>query len=109
MTETEKIELVKSLIDDAHINTEQISAYLSVAKSRIMDRLYPFGGEKEMPAKYEVLQCELVVRMIARRGGEGQIIHSENGVSRTWRDTDDADLLSRIVPVVGMVRGEAKC
>lgn len=104
MSETEKINLVQSLIDDALMDDEQVTAYLSVAKARIMDKRHPFGvpAGAEMPVQYEHLQCELAVRLIARRGGEGQVSHGENGVTRMWASADDSDLLSRVTPCVGV-------
>lgn len=106
MSEAEKIEFVKSLIDDAHMGEEQIAAYLAVAKSRIMDKRHPFGvpDNAEMPVQYDHLQCELAVRLIARRGGEGQISHGENGVNRMWANADDSDLLVRVTPCVGVCK-----
>ena len=103
MSETEKITLCQALIPDANVTTEEISAYLSLALQRIADRLYPFGTDKPtIPSRYDSLQCELAVRMMARRGGEGEVNHSENGISRTWANVDDADLLDRVVPFVGV-------
>lgn len=106
MSDAEKIEIVKSLIGDAHMTEDQIAAYLAVARSRIIDKMYPFGGHDaaEVPDQYGMLQCELVVRLIARRGGEGQISHGENGVNRMWSNADDSDLLVRITPCVGVCR-----
>ena len=41
--------------------------------------------------------------MIARRGGEGEISHSENGISRTYGSVDDEDILGRLTPYVGVI------
>ena len=49
------------------------------------------------------MQVELTVRMVARRGGEGEISHSENGVSRTYGSVDDEDILRTLTPYVGVV------
>ena len=103
MTEAEKVALVQSLIDDASITADQISAYLALAASRIRFAVYPFGGPSELPSEYDNPQCELAVRMIARRGGEGEISHGENGVSRVWASADDIDILSKLVPHVGVL------
>lgn len=104
MTDTEKIELVQGLIGDALVTAEQIASYLTIAKSRILLAVYPYGGAPEtLPTQYDTVQCELAVRMIARRGGEGEISHSENGISRSWASADDADILSRLVPFVGVL------
>lgn len=104
MSENEKIALCKSLIPDASVTDDVITAYLNLALQKILDRLYPFSSQTaELSSNYDMLQCELAVRMIARRGGEGEISHSENGISRTWANTDDEDLLSRVVPFVGVL------
>ena len=104
MSENEKIALCKSLIPDASVTDDVITAYLNLALQKILDRLYPFGSQTaELSSNYDMLQCELAVRMIARRGGEGEINHSENGISRTWANVDDEDLLSRVVPFVGVL------
>ena len=104
MSENEKIALCKSLIPDASVTDDLITAYLNLALQKILDRLYPFGSQTaELSSNYDMLQCELAVRMIARRGGEGEINHSENGIIRTWANVDDEDLLSRVVPFVGVL------
>lgn len=104
MSEAEKIALCEQMIPDANVTVEVISAYLALAAQRIADRIYPFGSDSPtVPSRYDSLQCELAVRMLARRGGEGEVNHSENGVSRTWANADDGDLLNRVVPFVGVV------
>lgn len=104
MSESEKIALCQNLINDVNVSEAEISAYLNIASDRIMQAAYPFGTTlTELPDKYSNIQCELAVRMIARRGGEGEIAHSENGVSRTYGNVDDVDILSRIVPCVGVI------
>ena len=44
MTDAEKIALCKDLINDVQVTDEQITTYLAVSASRILERLYPFGG-----------------------------------------------------------------
>lgn len=103
MSENEKIALCQQMIPDANVTAEVIAAYLNLSLQRIADKLYPFGSENQtVPSRYDLLQCELAVRMIARRGGEGEVNHSENGISRTWANADDRDLLERVVPFVGV-------
>nr|DAQ86719.1 MAG TPA: tail connector protein [Caudoviricetes sp.] len=103
MTVGEKLNIVKALISDVNVSDEQINTYLNVAAQRILATAYPCGTSKvEVPSRYETLQCELAVRMIARRGGEGETGHTENGISRSYANADDSDLLSRIVPAVGV-------
>lgn len=104
MNENEKVALCQSMIPDVSVTEDQIQTYLVLALQRIADRLYPFSdGTLAVPSRYDQLQCELAVRMIARRGGEGELSHTENGIARRYGTVDDMDLLSRIVPFVGVL------
>ena len=104
MTEDEKVQLVEQLITDVAVTTAMIESYLALAADRILSRVWPFGGAPaEWPTQYDMVQVQLTVRMIARRGGEGEIAHSENGVSRTYKSVDDEDILGQLTPYVGVV------
>ena len=104
MAEEEKVQMIQLLITDVSVTAEMIQSYLALAASRILVRLYPFGGAPaEWPTQYDMTQVELAIRMIARKGGEGEVSHSENGVSRTYGSVDDEDILSRLAPYVGVV------
>lgn len=104
MTEDEKVQLVQQLITDVSVTTAMIQSYLALAANRILNRVWPFGGApSEWPTQYDLVQVELTVRMVARRGGEGEISHSENGVSRTYGSVDDEDILRTLTPYVGVV------
>lgn len=104
MTEDEKVQLVEQLITDVAVTTAMIESYLALAADRILNRVWPFGGAPaEWPTQYDMVQVQLTVRMIARRGGEGEISHSENGVSRTYKSVDDEDILGQLTPYVGVV------
>lgn len=102
MTDSEKIAMVKVLCeDDAGATTEVVTAYLSLACSKMLERLYPYDSDKgasDLPVRYGMLQCELASRLFLRRGGEGEVSHEENGVNRTYGDVADEDILSRLTP-----------
>lgn len=104
MTESAKIALVQTIVDDNRATDEMVSAYLDLAAERMLDRLYPFGRgtQTDIPEQYHALQCELAARMYLRRGGEGEIVHIENGVHRHYHSVDDNDLLSRLTPNAGI-------
>ena len=103
MTDEEKVQMVQLLISDVSVTAEDIQSYLALAADRMLVRMYPFGGAPTaLPSQYDLTQVELAVRMVARRGGEGEISHSENGVSRSYDSVDDEDILSRLVPRVGV-------
>ena len=104
MTEEQKIQMIQQLISDVTVTETAVSSYLAIAADRILNRVWPFGGAPaEWPEQYDFVQVQLAIRMIARRGGEGEIAHSENGVSRTYGSVDDEDILQQITPYVGVV------
>lgn len=73
-------------IDDLNINDNVIAVYLEIAESKIKSKLYPFssGEERSMPPRYEHLKCEIAAYLINKRGAEGQLSHSENGIDRSY-------------------------
>lgn len=54
--------------------------------------------------KYDAVHVEIAAYMINKRGAEGEVSHSENGVSRTYEDGDiPPSLLRAITPVAGVL------
>ena len=102
MTDEMKIDYVKSMIDDTAIADNLITVYLEMAKSNILSRMFPFKVPEgaEMPNNYEFIQVQLAARYIQRRGAEGELSHSENGISRTYRSSNDEDLLMEVMQVI---------
>lgn len=99
-----KIETVQALCNnDSNATEAVVLAYLSKAESAIMRRAYPYGTNKEMPERYAMLQCELAARYFFRMGSEGEVAHSENGISRTYESANDEDLLKEVVPHIKVV------
>lgn len=104
MSEQEKIEFVQAMLSENPPSDSITTTYLALSKQRILNRLYPLGnGDETIPGKYDLAQCELAVRMIARKGGEGEISHNENGISRTYENANDEDILSEIVQTAGVI------
>lgn len=104
MTQSEKLEMAKTLYGEkifdnegTDITDETFTMYLQVAERKALAKLYPYG-EGELPQRHEIDVCELAVRLVSRRGGEGEIQHSENGVARIYKDVSDEDILARFVP-----------
>ncbi|MCM1364653.1 MAG: phage head-tail connector protein [Faecalibacterium sp.] len=88
-------------------NEQTVEFYLSFAKDIILSRLYPFRTDvTEMPKKYDSLQVEIAAYLLNKRGAEGEISHSENGISRTYESAEVPEsMLKRIVPFVGTFGG----
>lgn len=104
MTDEEKVQMVQQLITDVSVTSEQVSVYLALAADWIMTKVWPFGGAPSaLPPVYDMVQVQKAVRLIARRGGEGELSHTENGISRSYGSVDDDDLAALLVPYVGVL------
>ena len=102
MTQNEKVATVKALANDEELTEDLISVYLKKAESAIFNRMFPFEKmlDFSVPAKYEMIQCELACRYVTRRGAEGEVTHKENGIDRTYGSVNDSDLLSEVMQVI---------
>jgi hypothetical protein len=96
----DKLSLAMEFGDKENTTEAKMLAYLAKAENTIIRRLDPLGvvGITAVPEKYEVLQCELAGRYSFRAGGEGEISHAENGVTRNYGSVNDEDLLREIMP-----------
>ena len=102
MTDAEKRTMVKTLVENDPVATDEVVAvYLTSAHSAMLERLYPLHPEKtveDIPARFDTIQCELAARYFLRRGGQGEMTHEENGVNRTYDSVDDSDILEKLTP-----------
>lgn len=103
MLETEKIEMVKSMTGEASDGV--VSAYLKIAGNKICRKAYPFDPTvTEVPEQYSLLQVEIAVYLLNKRGADGESAHSENGISRTYENGDvPPSMLRQIVPMCGVL------
>lgn len=107
MTEAEKTTLCRVMVEqpaDADGWSDEIlKSYLTLAEQKILDRAYPYDDTvTEVPHRYGVLQCEIATYLLNKRGAEGEISHSENGISRHYENADVPDSMLRdIVPHCG--------
>lgn len=80
-----------------------LTDYLLTAKEKILNHRYPFSTQErpsEVEPRFENAQIELAIVLFNQRGGEGQTVHSENGVKREWRTAED--ILSSIPRMAGI-------
>ena len=82
-----------------------VSAYLGLAGNKICRRAYPFDPTvTEVPEQYGLLQVEIAVYLLNKRGGEGELSHSENGISRSYENGDVPESMMRqVVPMAGVL------
>lgn len=110
MTDAEKLAALSALLTTADGAPDEValSAVLEVAGMRVVERAYPFVADRSripVPERYGYVQVRLAQDMWNRRGAEGESSHNENGVSRSYEDSDK--ILSAVVPL-GRVAGPAR-
>lgn len=106
MMDKQKISMTARLSGkDEEIDSEALSDYLMIAGQEIMERCYPFGCKDgtQMPARYDLLQCKIAAYLINKEGAEGQIAHSENGVSRSYESGGVPESMLRQITPMGAV------
>ena len=104
MTNADKLKMLKAMTGEA--DEEVLSTYLSIAGSKVLRRAYPYDDTvTEVPDRYVYTQLEIAVYLMNKRGAEGQTAHSENGISRSYKDGDvPLSLLREIVPCASLMR-----
>jgi len=102
MTDAEKLNKLMTMLDD-DVSTNVANTFLEAAEKAVINLAFPFGdGTEVMPEKYEEVQIEIAAYLISKRGAEGEVSHSEGGVSRTYESADiPLALRTRITPKAG--------
>lgn len=104
LSEDDKLSLTRSLSGLAEEVADDglLYAYLGVAQELILTRRNPFSDDptsEDWEPRYDRLQCEVAAQMLLRRGAEGEVTHTENGISRQYTTGYVAGpLLARVVP-----------
>lgn len=103
MSEAEKLNKIK--IMSGETDEDILRVFLDVAGKKIIAKAYPYSSEvTEVPTKYELLQCEIAVYLLNKRGAEGQTSHSENGISRQYENGDVPEsMLKSVIPFCGVI------
>lgn len=104
MTDVDKLALLRSMVGNTD-SDQVLSTYLALAASKIIAKAYPYKDNvTEVPAKYEYLQIKIAAYLLDKRGAEGQITHSENGIQRQYESGDvPASMLNEITPYCGVI------
>ena len=84
-----------------------VAVYVKRAGDAILNRMYQFEMEdrpESVPERYESLQTQIAVYLINKIGAEGQLIHSENGIYRSYENAEVPEsMLQYVTPVVKVV------
>ena len=106
MTNEQKIEKLKVLISPDTATNDLLNYLLEQSEGIILNRRYPFGAPEGVTLSplHEQIQIRIAVELFTKMGAEGQTMHVENGVHRTWEAGDvSPSLLKQIIPVCGSV------
>lgn len=102
----DKLNQLKILLDKQGDNSEDdlLLMLLTLSGQKILERVYPYNDSiKEVPSRYATKQVEIALYLYNKRGAEGQISHSENGISRTYESADVPEsLMKGLTPYVGV-------
>jgi hypothetical protein len=106
MTNEEKVSRLEVLISPDTADRDLLLALIEMSEGIVLNKRYPFGIPEgaTVPTVYEHIQLQIAVELFSKRGAEGQISHSENGINRAYESADiSPSLLRKIVPVCGSV------
>lgn len=101
MTALERLRVRTGEADDA-----LLTDLLESARAAILARRFPYGdGTEPLESRYEDLQYRIALDLYNKDGAEGELVHSENGVDRTYESSWISEqLLHEVTPMVGSMK-----
>ena len=106
MTNEEKLGKLAALISPDTATDDLLLVLLEQAEGIVLNKRYPFGVPEgaTLSAYHEQIQIRIALELFNKMGAEGQTMHIENGVHRTWAAGDVSPVLMKmIIPVCGGV------
>lgn len=102
MNDQDKLNMLKNMVGTSD-SDGVLSTYLTLAGNKIIAKAYPFDSSvSEVPEQYETLQVEIAAYMLNKRGAEGQVTHTENGIQRQYENGDvPSSMLKTVTPFCG--------
>ena len=104
MTDAEKLAIVQAMTDED--DEDVISAFLSMAGDAICDYCDPFASRarEDLLDRYGGAQARTAAAWLNKRGADGQLSHSENGISRSYESGDiPTSILKELTPICGVI------
>lgn len=106
MTEETLKAMIKTNIEsssDMTISDDVVNTFFQLSKNAILLKRFPYlqdVSEKELPSIYDSLCVRLAVYMFNKQGAEGEVSHTENGVSIKWENGDlPESMMSEVIPM----------
>lgn len=107
MTDDELTAVVGAMLGDEELKP-LVPVYLPAAKSAVLSRLYPYDEDRtwlDVPPRYHHVAAEVCCYLVSKSGGEGEVRHVENGLTREWASASVPEaMLSSVTPYVGVPR-----
>lgn len=105
MTDEQKLSMLATIVGETRL--EVLSTFLTIAGNKICRKAFPFDHRvMDVPDKYAELQVEIAAYLMNKRGAEGEVSHSENGIQRIYENADvPASMMRTIIPVAAVVGG----
>ena len=102
MNDQEKLNMLKNMVGTSDPDGV-LSTYLTLAGKKIIAKAYPFDSSvSDVPEQYDTLQVEIAAYMLNKRGAEGQVTHTENGIQRQYENGDvPSSMLKTVTPFCG--------
>ena len=108
MTTDQKVDMLLRMMDGEDVDRGILDVYLEIAGQKILNRMYPYKEDYtdlEVPDRYAMIQLNIAVYMLNKRGAEGEIQHIENGIHRNYGSSDIPDaLLKDVYPYAQAIR-----
>lgn len=102
MTKEKMIGMLRSMLGPDDTSDGILNVYLEIAAQKILNHMYPLKedySDMDVPERYTMIQLNIAVYLLNKRGAEGEIQHIENGVHRNYGSADVPDsFLKDIVP-----------
>ena len=100
MADSTLLDTLRRLVEANTSEDDLLLVYLDAAKSAILNRLYPMeDSAKEVPARYSSRLVEIAAYLYNKRGAEGETLHVENGISRSYEGGSIPNsMLADIIP-----------
>lgn len=98
MSQIEKL----NILTNYEADEELLTLYLDIAKSKILERLYPLATDRTdyvLPSFYDNKQLQIAHFLYTSKGTWGMTSHTEQGVTDTFASADiPPELLSDVIP-----------
>lgn len=108
MTTDKKVDMLRLMMGEDDTDRGILEAYLDLAGQKILNRMYPYKDSYEgleVPDRYLMVQLNICVYWLNKRGAEGEIQHIENGIHRNYGSSDVPDaMLKDVYPFAQAIR-----